>query len=180
MSDDTVSVHSTESIHSSHSKDGNADNYKLFKDDMIRFLKCKEGLYQCNRLIAKEAWIHHYGVKYSPFETYGLKLQQLVEKYSDDFYFEGKGHNKWICLAVFKDAVRPSLSKDNNTHLVTASRPAPRPAPREPTISVDDVAYIISSLENLSMAEFMNLVSECKEKGLDPNSLNLLAQSVVN
>lgn len=181
---DTASVQSTGSRHSSHSHDGNADKSSLFKDDMISFLDTKEGLYACNRLIAKEAWRDSFGVQYSPVETYGLKLQRLVEKYPETFYFEGKGHDKWICLTEFKERISLYLSKDNSTR--HASRPAPRPAPRhasrhasrEPAISADDVAYIVSVLDNLSMAEFKNLVSECIERGFDPNSLKLLAEQV--
>jgi hypothetical protein len=174
---DTSSVQSTGSIHSSHSQDGNADKSSRFKDDMISFLESKDGLYACNRLIAKEAWRDSFGVQYSPFETYGLKLQQLVEKYPETFYFEGKGHHKWICLTKYKEKNSLALSKDNSIR--PASRPAPRPAPREPTISADDVAYFVSALDNLSMADFMKLASECIERGLDPNSLKLLAEQVV-
>ena len=169
---DTASVQSTGSRHSSHSHDGNADKSSLFKDDMISFLDTKEGLYACNRLIAKEAWRDSFGVQYSPVETYGLKLQNLVDKYPETFYFDGKGHHKWIRLTKYKENNSLDLSKDNST------RPAPRPAPRPPTISADDVAYIVSSLDNLSMAEFKNLVSECIERGFDPNSLKLLAEQV--
>ena len=171
---DTASVQSTGSRHSSHSHDGNADKSSLFKDDMISFLDTKEGLYACNRLIAKEAWRDSFGVQYSPFETYGLKLQNLVDKYPETFFFDGKGHTKWICLTKYKERISPYLSKDNSTR----PAPRPRPAPREPTISADDVAYIVSSLDNLSMAEFKNLVSECIERGFDPNSLKLLAEQV--
>ena len=137
---------------------------------MISFLDTKEGLYACNRLIAKEAWRDFFGVQYSPLETYGLKLLQLVQKYPETFYFDGKGHTKWICLTKYKEKISPGLSKDNIPRSV--------PAPREPTISADDVAYIVSSLKNLSMAEFMNLALECKKKGLDPSSLKLLAEQV--
>ena len=177
---DTASVQSTGSRHSSHSHDGNADKSSLFKDDMISFLDTKEGLYACNRLIAKEAWRDSFGVQYSPVETYGLKLLQLVQKYPETFYFDGKGHTKWICLTKYTERISPYLSKDNSTRHASrhASRPAPRPAPREPTISADDVAYIVSSLDNLSMAEFKNLVSECIERGFVPNSLKLLAEQV--
>lgn len=174
---DTSSVQSTGSIHSSHSQDGNSDKSSLFKDDMISFLDTKEGLYSCKRLVAKEAWRNSFDVQYSPLETYGLKLLHLVQKYPETFYFEGKGHDKWICLTKYKERISPDLSKVNITR--PTSRPAPRPSPRDPTISADDVAYFIASLEKLNMAEFMNLASECKREGLDSNSLKLLAEQLV-
>lgn len=180
---DTASVQSTGSIHSSHFQDGTEPDYEGYKDDMVRFLQKREGLYRCNQLIIPNAWKAEFGVKYSPFGTYGLKLLQLVEKYPETFYFEGKGCHKWICLVDFRDRINPETLKTNITSPVPTSRPAPRPAlrpaPLEPTtISVDGVAYFIASLEKLNMAEFMNLASEFKKKGLNPKLLKLLVEQV--
>jgi hypothetical protein len=172
---DTASVQSTGSRHSSHSHDGIEPNYEGFKNDMIQFLQNKEGLYQCNRLIDPRAWMMVHNTPYSPKKDYGfteLPLQKLVDKYPETFYFEGKRHDKWIRLTKYKEKISPGLSKDNSINL------ASRPASRVPTISADDVSYIVSSLKNLSMAEFMNLALECKKKGLDPSSLKLLAEQV--
>lgn len=172
---DTESVQSATSNISSHSQNGIEPNYERFKNDMIQFLQNKEGLYQCNRLIDKRAWMMVHNTLYSPKKDYGFTeqpLQKLVEKYEDTFEFKGSGHEKWICLKEFRTPDNPESSK---------TRPVPKPSriaidPSEPLekifqelltfnyrlngISVNDFMAIKRKLKDIDLSALKTLIAE--------------------
>ena len=163
---ETASVQSAMSNISSHSQNGTEPNYEGFKTDMISFLDAKEGLYACNRLIAKEAWRHSFGVKFSPKETYGLTLQQLVTKYPKIFYFEGKGHDKWICLEEIRDENNQVSLKTRPSHSATTrSGHATNPSvPKDQ--SFQELVFINQKLKNMSMGDFMAIKDKLQKADL--------------
>lgn len=175
---ETASVQSATSNISSHSQDGNVPNYERFKNDMIQFLKRENGLFQCNCLIHPSAWMKTFG-KYSPNETYGLTLQQLVAKYPTIFYFEGKGHDKWICLKEFRDENNQvslkTTSVSNSSHSATTrSGHATNPFDTKSCL-ITDLLCINSNLSHMSVSDFMAIKAKLQE--VDLSALKVLLES---
>ena len=174
---ETASVQSATSNISSHSQNGIEPNYEGFKTDMSQFLTEKEGQFQCNHLIQRSAWKATFMTQYSPKETYGLTLQQLVTKYPKIFYFEGKGYDKWICLEEFRDENNPHSLKttpvSNSSHSAT-TRSGHATNPFEPVIDpsytksciIQDLSIINSHLSHMSVSDFIAIKAKLQEADL--------------
>ena len=170
---ETASVQSATSNISSHSQNGTEPNYEGFKTDMSQFLTEKKGQFQCNHLIQRSAWKATFMTQYSPKETYGLTLQQLVAKYPAIFYFEGKGHDKWICLEEFRNENNQVSLKTRPSHsATTCSGHATNPS--EPVIdpfelkeqTFKELLCINANLKKMSVSDYIAIKAKLKQADL--------------
>lgn len=136
---------------------GTIIEFDKFKDDMTHFLQNvtpgTESI-RCNALISE--WNRVMGTKYTPKETYGeeVTLKNLVQKYPDQFSFEGKGHDRIIHLG----------------------KPKPTPKSCKRDISMEEVADFMTSLR---FSEMKVLVECFKKKEVDPELLIVMGENML-